>query len=334
MQERRKSYDDASKFTKKFFGQDKLSQHSQEQDKEQTISNSDDSRQVLKIDSHITTKKKIGRKAFKERKLLKPRWESELLRSRDEQERIDDRINQVIRNAKSYDTLQCKDQNEERDENIQRIKRQLQQKKRSLTFKNTACLDLEQQMSKNSAAAKQLVKDRRKSTFQLKERPEADQEFDIRNSLISKALNYKIDDQFILDKKMEPQTWIEDNRLKKFDSDMINAGFYQQIQDNFERRQNTLKKEASAESSIFENSPANNSISIMVVDAAKNSSSRPDLRLKRKNLRLGSFASGEDVKLLKQITGELPGSRRGTPVAARNYTQTSELVTETEEIEE
>ena len=47
----------------------------------------------MKIDSHIKTKKKIGSKKFKERKLLKPRWENELLRSKDEQERIDDRIN-------------------------------------------------------------------------------------------------------------------------------------------------------------------------------------------------------------------------------------------------
>lgn len=115
---------------------------------------------------------------------------------------------------------------------------------------------------------------------------------------------------------------------------MINAEFYQQIQDNFEKKQNTLKKQASADGSFFESSPANNSISIMAVDAAKNSSSRPDLRLKRQNLRLGSFNSGEEVKLLKQITGLLPGSRRCAPVVARNHTQTSELVTETEEIEE
>ena len=70
-----------------------------------------------------------------------------------------------------------------------------------------------------------------------------DELFDSRSKLMTKSLNYKTDDQFIQDKKMEPAAWIDDNRNKKPDNLMLNSTFYKQIQEKHEHRKSFRDKQ-------------------------------------------------------------------------------------------
>lgn len=52
----------------------------------------------------------------------------------------------------------------------------------------------------------------------LKMRPEADNDFELRLRQMIQALNFKTKDKFIEAKKMEPRTWVNDERSKKHQS--------------------------------------------------------------------------------------------------------------------